>query len=141
MDVDLAAHFTVIKKTGLTLCGMDKDKVFYNIPKSAYLHSIESDIKNAESDIAGENALYIVMNLCRVLAYKEKGYVLSKKDGVQWALLELPSSNKLLLEEALRCYAGSDTFDASTMELKRFARYMMKKIFGDCKRFENVQSI
>lgn len=129
-DEDLAAHFMVIQKVGKTLCGLDKNLLFYNIPESLYEKSIECDIQNAESTIVGENSLHITLNLCRVLAYKRAGVILSKKDGVKWTAQVLPSTYSSLLERAGKAYTGAGEFEVSSEELGEFAAFMMKEIFG-----------
>lgn len=71
-DKDLAAHFTVIKKVGYTILGKQIEEVFGDVPKADYLDSIKIDIENATNDIT-YNGVYVILNLCRVLAYKIRG--------------------------------------------------------------------
>lgn len=46
-DRDLAAHFTVIRAVGVTLCGTDKAAVFGEVPGEQYLDSIRRDVLEA----------------------------------------------------------------------------------------------
>ena len=76
-DKDLAAHFTVTRAVGQTLCGKPIDEVFAEVPRECYLDSIRYDVENAAADIA-ENPVYVILNLCRVIAYLRVGVILSK---------------------------------------------------------------
>ena len=91
VDRDLAAHFTVICHRGKCLYGKGIQDVFGKVDRQYYLDSILSDIEDAEKDIM-ENPVYIVLNLCRVLACKREGTILSKKEGGEWGLKALPGS-------------------------------------------------
>lgn len=82
-DKDLAAHFTIIKKYGIALYGMDIEKVFGNVPKEDYIDSIMCDIEEADEEIL-ENPVYIILNLCRVAAFLKDGAITSKKQGGEW---------------------------------------------------------
>lgn len=44
-DKDLAAHFTIIKQSGIALYGEKADGVFGDVPKANYLDSIKHDIE------------------------------------------------------------------------------------------------
>lgn len=123
-DRDLAAHFTVIRAVGITLCGMDQAKVFGEVPGEQYLDSIRRDVQEAAEAI--ETApVYAVLNLCRVLAYTRGGRVLSKAEGAEWGLKNLPGRFRSLLEHARACYAGDGDFAEDTGCLRDFAAYML----------------
>ena len=49
--------------------------------------------------------MYLTLNLARVLAYKEDGLVLSKKEGGEWAINHLPAEYHPLIMEAMREYS------------------------------------
>lgn len=126
-DKDLAAHFTVIRETGITLCGEDIKSVFQPVPAAAYLDSIKCDIENAEYEI-GTNPIYIILNLCRVLAYIEDGAVLSKAQGGRWGRAHLPDVYTGIVEAAERCYESSGEFFGDRKALREFAKYMLNRI-------------
>ena len=142
-DKDLAAHFTVTYQAGIALCGKAIPEVFSVVPKEAYLNSIRCDIEGAVTEIE-ENPVYIILNLCRVLAYCRAEVVLSKKQGGEWALLNLPSRYHRIVRSALCAYTGdgafhwqdqeicSMTYDsadkAACQMLRDFAAYMLEKI-------------
>lgn len=136
-DPDLAAHFTVIRHVGVAFCGADILSVFGQVPKEAYLDSIQNDVAGAEQQIL-ENPVYIILNLCRVLAYIREGVVLSKKSGGEWGIANLPEEYRLLVETALTDYLSeneSQFFDSTkkladfTQKRADFCKYMLKHIF------------
>lgn len=129
-DRDLAAHFTVIKHCGIPLYGEPADTVFGTVPKENYLDSIKNDIKHASDEIA-EDPIYIILNLCRVLAYIKDSAVLSKQQGADWGLPRLPARYAELIRRAERSYSGIEPFaaDGGNELLKDFSRYMLGEIF------------
>jgi Acetyltransferases len=104
-DRDLAAHITVIRARGVCLCGAPIDEVFEEVPKQDYIDSLWHDIADAEGDIA-DDTMYLTLNLARVLAFLQDGSVLSKKEGGEWGLKNLPEKYHGLLREALSEYRG-----------------------------------
>lgn len=126
-DKDLAAHFTVILTAGRALCGADITSVFGKVPRENYLDSIMSDIEDAVNEIQ-ENPVYIILNLCRVLAFAEEGSVISKERGGKWGIIRLPEIYRPLIKKALMSYRGNGIFTAEESELKGFAEYMLGRI-------------
>ncbi|MBR6307693.1 MAG: DUF4111 domain-containing protein [Lachnospiraceae bacterium] len=126
-DEDLAAHFTIIKKRGKCLCGAPIDEVFGEVPKADYMDSIRNDIADAEEDII-DNPMYIILNLTRVLAYKREGLILSKKEGGEWALKNLPEEYYALIQEAMREYAEGTPGTYDEEKSKKYAGYMLGEI-------------
>ncbi|MBO4679260.1 MAG: DUF4111 domain-containing protein [Lachnospiraceae bacterium] len=128
-DVDLAAHFTIIKSRGKCLYGAPIDEVFGVIPKAYYLDSIKNDVAEAGEDIA-YNTMYVVLNLARVLAYSRDGLVLSKKEGGEWALGNLPERYHSLIKNALQEYEKGTEPAYDKKLAKRYADYMLSRIFS-----------
>lgn len=128
-DKDLAAHFTVIKNTGYTLIGKQISEVFGHIPSNDYLDSIKADVDNAIEDV-NENPVYTILNLCRVLAYKNNGLILSKEQGGLWGIENLPKQYIILLSNALKNYKteSEEKFDRE-LSLS-FCNYMIENIFN-----------
>jgi len=86
------------------------------------------DIAAAKTDIE-ENPVYVILNLCRILAYLKEGCVLSKRQGGEWGLMHLPDEHHALLQAALDAYA--DRIDAamlSSYPLSGFADDMLQRI-------------
>lgn len=125
VDPDLAAHFTVVRAVGQVVYGPPVAEVFDEVPRSAYVDSILSDVENAQADIA-DNPVYIILNLCRVLAYLQCGLVLSKQQSGQWGLAHLPAAYHSLLRGALAAYAGAEC--PAFTGLEGFAAEMLQRI-------------
>ncbi|EQB87243.1 streptomycin 3'-adenylyltransferase [Clostridium punense] len=128
-DKDLAAHFTIIKHVGIVLYGQSIEEVFRKIPKESYIDSIKGDIENAKIEIM-DNPMYIVLNLCRVLAYIKEDLILSKEQGALWGLENLPKEYSNLLKEALNSYRTDIIMNINKNEAGSFCEYMLDKIFN-----------
>jgi len=124
-DPDLAAHFTVVRAVGRAIYGLPVEEVFGDVPRSAYVDSILSDVDNAEAEIA-DNPVYITLNLCRVLAYLSDGLVLSKQQGGQWGMQHLPAAYHPLLRAAMAAYAGAENLEFPSQAA--FAADMLRRI-------------
>lgn len=107
-DRDLAAHFSVINRCGITLYGEAVSDVFGEVPKEDYLDSIWYDLENGAEDIQGD-FVYVVLNLCRAAAFLRDGGCLSKAEGGEWGLQNLSGRYRGLILGALASYrAGGD---------------------------------
>ena len=126
-DKDLAAHFTVTRSVGVPLCGKPIHEVFSQIPKEHYLDSIKCDIENAETEIT-ENPVYTALNLCRTLAYLKENLILSKKQGGEWALKNLPPEYRPVIVSALQEYSAQEKPTYDNARLCTFARFMLNQI-------------
>ena len=130
-DIDLAAHFTIINQVGITLLGRPINEVFGPVPHQDYLDSILTDVAQAHQDIV-DHPVYIVLNLCRVLAYVKDRQVLSKAQGGQWGLTHLPEPGRSIVRQALAVYSSDRTSFHVTSSAKRhlsdFAAYMLQEI-------------
>ncbi|SHH58597.1 streptomycin 3-adenylyltransferase [Butyrivibrio fibrisolvens DSM 3071] len=126
-DKDLAAHFTIISKRGKCLCGLPIEEVFAPVPKVDYMDSIWEDIAEAKEDIV-DNTMYIILNLARVLAYKKEELVLSKKEGGEWALNNIPEEYQDLIKEAMAEYADAREVSYDYEIAKQYAEYMLQAI-------------
>ncbi len=130
-DEDLAAHFTVTKAVGKVLCGKDIIDVFGDVPKAYYVDSIRKDIENAHAEIA-QSPVYIILNLCRVLAYVQDGAILSKRDGGLWGIAHLTGEYRELIEAALKSYTLDKVFAMDVAAGEKFACDMLKQIDALC---------
>lgn len=129
-DKDLAAHFTVIRQVGITLCGRDIGDVFGEIPPQYYWDSIQNDIRHAVKDI-DKNPVYIILNLCRVLAYRRDGLILSKEEGGKWGMRHLPAHYRPLVADAVGSYSGNTLFAVDKDMAHAFAQYMLSVVLTD----------
>ncbi|MCR5167536.1 MAG: DUF4111 domain-containing protein [Oscillospiraceae bacterium] len=126
-DKDLAAHFTIITNRGRCLCGEPIKDVFAVIPKDAYFDSIRNDISNATDDICSDT-MYLTLNLARVLAYKKDESILSKKEGGEWALDNLPDEYHPLIRSAMKEYSQAISVVYDIELAKLYAKYMLSQI-------------
>lgn len=129
-DKDLASHFTIINNACIVLYGKPANNTFGEVPKDIYFDSIKCDIENAEEEII-EDPVYIILNLCRVLAYKCDGLILSKKDGGVWGIEHLDKDYSSIIEKALTAYQNSLLFNVeeNKVTMISFARYALNLIF------------
>ena len=126
-DKDLAAHFTIITNRGKCLYGEPIEKVFSKVPEQDYFDSIWNDIADAVEDIS-ENTMYLTLNLARVLAYKNNGVILSKKEAGEWALKNLPEEYHPLIKATLKEYAAAVSVKYNLELAKQYAGCMLNRI-------------
>ncbi|GFK23114.1 DUF4111 domain-containing protein [Tetragenococcus halophilus] len=126
-DKDLAAHFTMINHCGIVLYGEPIKEVFGKVPTKDYVDSIWCDIKNARKNIVNE-PMYMVLNLCRVLAFLEDGLYLSKQQGGKWGLTHISTKYHPLIAEALYCYKTKHAMQVDKAYAKDLADQMLHNI-------------
>ena len=139
-DKDLAAHFTIIYHRGKVLWGKDIREIFGKVPDADYMDSIWCDIEGAQEEIL-ENPMYMILNLCRVLAYKKENLILSKKEGGEWGINYLSESvenydkylsYRKLIEAALKEYETGATMIVNEAVTVEFAEFMLQQIKAQC---------
>ncbi len=126
-DKDLAAHITILYHRGLCLWGEEIHDVFEPVGEKAYFDSIWYDIECAEEDIL-ENPVYVILNLCRVLAFKKENLILSKQEGGIWGLAHVPETYSKLIQQALDEYASISTIELDKKDAVDYAQYMIEQI-------------
>lgn len=126
-DKDLAAHFTIITQRGKSLYGAPIKDTFAGVPVQDYIDSIWNDIADAKEEIT-DHPMYLILNLARVLAYLKDGLVLSKKEGGEWALGNIPEMYHSLINAALCEYADGKDISYDTDLAKDYAGYMLDRI-------------
>ena len=127
-DADLAAHFSVIRHIGIRLFGLPIEQVFMPVPQEAYWDSIMLDIQNAREEILCA-PVYTVLNLCRALAYRRDGSILSKAQGAAWGIAHLPPEYHPVIRAAAVQYgSAASTSWPNERTLTAFAEYMLETI-------------
>lgn len=126
-DPDLAAHFVITKNRGIVLYGKAISEVFVEIPIEAYLDSIKRDIMGSEAEVI-TNPIYILLNLCRVLAYVQDRLVLSKKEGGEWGLKNIDGKYQGLIKEALICYTSDQNMTLDHSLALEYCKHIKGKI-------------
>ncbi len=127
VDKDLAAHITIIYHRGKCLYGKEIKDVFEKIGAEFYFDSIWNDIENAKEEII-TNPTYIILNLCRVLAYRKDLIILSKQEGGNWGIANLPEKYHDLISDALDEYSVDKPIKWDEGRLYDFAVYMIDRI-------------
>ena len=93
-----------------------------------FLDSIKSDIINSQDEVI-DNPIYIILNLCRVLAYMQDGLVLSKKEGGEWAIKNISNDKYVgLIKDALICYHSDKDIDLNNSLALEFCKFMKEEI-------------
>ena len=72
--------------------------------------------------------MYLILNLARVLAYLKEKEVLSKKEGGEWGLRNLPERCHPLIRSALREYEDGEDFLYDRGLATDYADYMLRQI-------------
>ena len=126
-DKDLAAHFTIINHRGKCLYGSDIKDVFGAVSKEDYFDSIWSDVEDAETEIMNDPP-YVILNLCRVLAYKKEELILSKQEGGKWGICNVPEKYHALIVQALDEYLSDKSAEWDEKNAHEYAAYMITQI-------------
>ncbi|MCP0887985.1 DUF4111 domain-containing protein [Ligilactobacillus sp. WILCCON 0076] len=109
-DPDIIAHLMIVWKAGKTLVGPPISDVFVPISETAYWNSILFDISDAKETIQ-TNPMYMILNLCRALAYKKEKIIISKLAGGKWMLKNHPEKYGALIKTALKEYTSKQVSD------------------------------
>ncbi len=130
-DPDLAAHIMVINNFGQVLSGSKIKNVFSRVPSEIYWQSILYDVDSARTEIVSQ-PMYVILNLCRALAYKKDHLITSKLSGGLWALEKIPKRFSRLIQRSLSEYRSQNPIFVGRKygqaELEEFAVYMLKRI-------------
>lgn len=132
-DKDLAAHITMIYHRGKCLYGREIQDVFEKVREEFYFDSIWNDVADAEKEIL-ENPAYMILNLCRVLAYRRERLILSQKEGGSWGIANLPVKYHDLILAALKDDLSDGPFKWDADHAGDYALYMKEQIEPCSKR-------
>ncbi len=127
-DPDLAAHITITNARGECIHGLPIREVFPMVPPVDYIASILYDVDEAPGLIK-DNAVYAVLNLCRVRHYLHDGAICSKDEAGAWAERVLDAPHAHIVAKALVAYRETGGgIDVAPDSLRRFAAYMLDHI-------------
>lgn len=130
-DEDLATHITVTNHRGVCLYGAAASEVFPLVPKRDFVSSILADVGGATFgfDAVLQYPVYVVLNVCRTLAFLQTGRILSKDEGGMWALEKLPGQYCGTITSALNEYRYSGNESSLAKEpLVEFTDFMQNEI-------------
>ncbi|OWA35586.1 hypothetical protein B9G55_13255 [Saccharibacillus sp. O16] len=127
-DPDLASQIVVAYERGFVLYGKPLRTCMPAVPREAYLRSILHDVADAEAAI-GDAAMYVTLNLCRVLLFLTQGHVASKREGGLWGVFALPEW-QFVIQAARDAYTGATNGPISISQevLVDFAQDLLKRI-------------
>jgi predicted nucleotidyltransferase len=121
-DPDLAAHYDVVRTSGMPLVGPRPDDVFPDVPRPDLEDALRRDLEWCRGV---KSALYGVLSPCRVWAALATGGVHSKASGGEWALGRLPADLRPPVERALASYRGSgEPIELDEQERQRLITYI-----------------
>jgi predicted nucleotidyltransferase len=140
-DNEILSNLYTTKKRGFCVWGMSISDVFSEIPAQYHLRSVMEDILHTRKHLhesperAGyDPAVYWILGSCRILAFIREKKVLSKLEGGQWGLANLPKKYHDLVKQALSYYQGKKKEHTwNHQKLKTFADYMTKVILRESK--------
>ncbi len=75
-----------------------------------------------------DNPTYIILNLCRVLAYKKEELILSKQEGGKWGICNIPEKYRALIVQALDEYLSNKSTEWDENNAHEYAAYMITQI-------------
>jgi streptomycin 3"-adenylyltransferase len=131
-DEDLVMHYLAIRWRSICLYGKAIKEMFPEIPREICLASIISDLNWIIERIKTLPATYCILNPCRMLAFLREDKVLSKKEGGEWALANLPARFKDTISQALAIYTGAKDVDPPNPDtLRDFVEYASTEISGN----------
>ena len=107
LDADLAAHFTVLLTRGRTLYGAPITSLELVVPWPDYVDAIRRDFEETQT-ASHLDAVYAVLNACRIWAAVEAELVLSKAGGALWVSARLTESLRGAVQAAAECNVGID---------------------------------
>ena len=102
-DPDLTAHILNLNACGAAIHGPSVNRVFDQVKREDVLRAIRYDVDDA-ADHLHENPVYFVLNLCRAVAFCRENRAMSKKNGGEWALRNLPPDHQRVIQAALNAY-------------------------------------
>lgn len=127
-DPDLAAMTTMARERGVALHGPPVRATLPSVPERDFLAALLTDSAWARQRM-DQAPVYAVLNQCRTLAYLGEGLILSKAEGGQWALSNLPKHYHDLIAKSLAAYGADGRLDRSDRtQLRRFLDYARRKV-------------
>jgi streptomycin 3"-adenylyltransferase len=136
---EILSNLYTTRKRGFRVWGKPTSNVFSEIPAQYHLRSVIEDLKctrkhlhESPDHVGYDPAVYWVLGSCRILAFIREKKVLSKLEGGQWGLANLPKKYYDLIKQALFYYQGKKEEHTWNHEkLEYYADYMTKIILKE----------
>ena len=117
----------MLRHRGVRLYGPEIEQVFGPVSDEVFENSIYQDIRTAQEDIL-KAPVYVILNLCRAVAYIEEGLLLSKREGVEWALNDWQlAPYQGMIRAALKAYQEGESMPLDHEAAQNFARIMLSR--------------
>ena len=102
-DPDLTTHVLSLRHSCIAVHGPQVLRVFGPVKRDDCLMAMFQDSEGVLDKLRAD-PVYTVLNLCRALAFKEDGMVLSKPEGGSWALANLRPKYQSVIQAAVNAY-------------------------------------
>jgi predicted nucleotidyltransferase len=140
-DNEILSNLYTIKKRGFCIWGKPINDVFSEIPAQYHFRSVMEDIERTRKylyenpeRVGYDPAVYWILGSCRILAFIREEKVLSKLEGGQWGLANLPKEYHDSVKQALSYYRGKNKERIwNHQKLEAFADYMTTTILRESK--------
>ena len=128
-DKDLVMHYLAVRRRGICLYGKPIGELFPEIPRDMLIKSLLQDFNWLSQRIEELPITYGVLNLCRIIAFLREGTLMSKQEGGEWALVNLPTDFSAIISQSLAIYAGDEMGDIHDDNARRsFIDFATKEI-------------
>jgi len=107
---DLAAHITVLRRSGQAVSGPPIDSVFPEVPTANYVDALTHDLWWCQEQWV-QRPRYGVLSIARIWATLATGKPQSKATGADWALPRLPAELRPALEHGRDLYSGEEKME------------------------------
>jgi streptomycin 3"-adenylyltransferase len=125
-DPDLAAHFDVLRASGITIVGPPPRDLFPPVPRADLERALRSDLTWTRTE---SRELYAILSPVRVWAAIATGEVHSKASGAHWALERLPPGLRATVAHALSLYEGENLdFEHDPTAVQRLCDFVEEQI-------------
>ncbi len=128
VDEDLAAHVTMVRARGRSLCGLPIEAAFPEVPPRDFLDAVFTPDVDRRCESVRAEPVDCVLNLCRIGLYAYEGSLASKIEGGLWALsCDAPGEHEVI-RRALHGYRTGEPVSWTDEELRRFTRTWTRAI-------------
>ncbi|MBO2517545.1 MAG: DNA polymerase subunit beta [Clostridiales bacterium] len=116
-DPDLICHIAALKRADITLLGPEPKRMFGPVNRNDVLDSILLDSPDSPEELH-RDPVYVVLNLCRALAYRRENVMLSKLQGGEWGLDNLDQDYQGIIQAAMNAYMSDNdmSYDSEKAE-------------------------
>lgn len=148
-DSEILSNLYTTKERGFCVWGTPTEDAFSEIPADYHLRSVIEDLQHTRKHlhddpqrVGYDAAVYWILGSCRILAFIRQEKVLSKLEGGQWGLTNLPKTYDNLVRQALSSYQRKNKNRIwNPTELDAFADYMTQTISRESKLVEQKSSV